>query len=363
MLMRITHVESIALKHPFGPPEAGITREWTNVLIHTDQGLTGIGRGGNPQLISQDLAPVLIGQDPRQIARLWDQMYESAWRYRGPGRAAMSSIGALDIALWDLYGKACGQPVWRLLGGYTDTVPAYADGIGYIDQSPEEVATEVKEHADLGFDAIKLHFNSCTPQEVLDKVHLSREALGPDKKLMIDVSRAWDGKTAVETVRRLEPYKLYWIEEPVRQDDEPFYMRMVQEATSAIVAGAEGEGTLYGIRRLINEGALQLVQTDILIGGGYTGLMRIAALCEAYHLPIAPHGAQFPDINCHFVAAVPNGLMVPACPSCEPFQIWSKLYDPPFQVIDGQITMTDKPGLGLELDWDFINRHRVNLEA
>ena len=177
--MRITHVESIALKHPFGPPEAGITREWTNVLIHTDEGLAGIGRGGNPQLISRDLAPVLIGQDPRQIARLWDQMYESAWRYRGPGRAAMSSIGALDIALWDLYGKTCGQPVWRLLGGYTDTVPAYADGIGYINQSPEEVATEVKEHADLGYDAIKLHFNSCTPQEVLDKVHLSRDALGP----------------------------------------------------------------------------------------------------------------------------------------------------------------------------------------
>ncbi len=361
--MRITDVETIVLKHPFGPAETGVMRDWINVLVHTDEGLTGIGRGGNPQLIARDLAPVLVGQDPRQIARLWEEMYESAWRYRGPGRAAMSSIGALDIALWDLYGKACGQPVWRLLGGYADVVAAYADGIGYMDQSPEEVAAEVTEHADLGYDAIKLHFNSCTPQEVIDKVRLSRDALGPDKKLMIDVSRAWSGEVAVETVRQLEPYKLYWIEEPVRHDDEPFYMRMVQEATGAIVAGAEGEGTLYGIRRLINEGALQLVQTDILIGGGYTGLMRIAALCAAYHLPIAPHGAQFPDVNCHFVAAVPNGLMVPACPSCEPFQIWSKLYDPTFRVEDGRIVMTEKPGLGLELDWDFVNRHRVDSEV
>ena len=358
--MHITHVETIVLKHPFGPPETGVMRDWINVLIHTDEGLTGIGRGGDPQLIARDLAPVLVGQDPRQIARLWDGMYESAWRYRGPGRAAMSSIGALDIALWDLYGKACGQPVWRLLGGYTDVVPAYADGIGYMDQSPEEVATEVKEHADLGYDAIKLHFNSCTPQEVIDKVRLSREVLGPDKKLMIDVSRAWSGKVAVETVRQLEPYKLYWIEEPVRHDDEPFYMRMVQEATSAIVAGAEGEGTLYGIRRLIDEGALQLVQTDILIGGGYTGLLRIAALCEAHHLPIAPHGAQFPDINCHLAAAVPNGLIVSAYPDCEPNEIWSKLYDPPFQVIDGYIAMTERPGLGLTLNEDFINRYRLN---
>ena len=267
----------------------------------------------------------------------------------------MSSIGALDVAPWDLYGKSCGQPVWRLLGGYRDTVPSYADGIGYLDQSP----AEVKEHADLGFGAIKLHFNRGEPQEVLDKVGCSREVLGPDKKLMIDVFRAWDGKVAIETVRRLEPYKLYWIEEPVRHDDELFYMRMVAEATSAIVAGAEGEGTLYGIRRLISEGALQLLQTDILIGGGYTGLMRIAALAEAYHLPVSPHGAQYPDINCHLVAAVPNGLTVPACPSCEFFQIWSKMYDPPFQVVDAHISMTERPGLGLALDWDFINRYRV----
>ena len=357
--MHITSVEPVIVRHPVGLPEERTTRDWVNVLVHTSEGLTGIGRGGNAQLISRELAPVLVGQDPRRIALLWERMYETAWRFHGPGRSAMSSIGALDVALWDLYGKSCGQPVWRLLGGYRDTVPAYADGIGYLDQSPEEVAAEVKEHADLGFDAIKLHFNRGEPQEVLDKVRCSREVLGPDKKLMIDVSRAWDGKVAVETVRRLEPYKLYWIEEPVRHDDEPFYMRMVAEATSAIVAGAEGEGTLYGIRRLISEGALQLVQTDILIGGGYTGLMRIAALAEAYHLPVAPHGAQYPDINCHLVAAVPNGLTVAACPSCEPFQIWSEMYDPPFQVVDGHISMTERPGLGLALDWDFINRYRV----
>ena len=176
---------------------------------------------------------------------------------------------------------------------------------------------------------------------------------------MIDVHRAWDGQMAVDTVRQLEPYNLYWIEEPVRHDDESVYMRMVAEATRTMVAGGESEGSLYGIRRLIAEEALQLVQTDILIGGGYTGLMRIAALAEAYHLPVSPHGAQYPDINCHLVAAIPNGLIVPACPSSEPRQIWSKMYAPPFVVTDGRITLTQHPGLGLELDWDFINRYRV----
>ena len=357
--MRITGVEPVVLRCPVGPPEAGQTRDWVNVLVHTDEGVTGFGRGGDVGVISGDLAPLLVGSDPRNIASLWDRMYESVWRYRGPNRAGMGSIGAVDVALWDLYGKVCGQPVWRLLGGFKDTVPAYADGIDFSDQSPQAVAAKIEVHQSLGFDAFKLHFHRSDPQEVLDKVRLCREVIGPDKRLMIDVWRAWSGPLAVDMVKKLEPYGLYWIEEPVRHDDEPMYMRMVQANTKALVTGGEAEGTLFGVRRLINEGALQVVQTDILEGGGYTGLRKIAALAEAYHLPFAPHGAQYPDINCHMVAAVPNGFMVSTCPHVEDFQIWSRLYSPPFIVENGRIAMTEKPGLGLDLDWEFIDRHRV----
>ena len=339
----------------------GRTKDWVNVLVHADEEVTGFGRGGDADVIAGDLAPLLVGKDPRNIASLWDIMYESAWRYRGPNRAAMPSIGAVDVALWDLYGKVCGQPVWRLLGGYTDTVPAYADGIDFSDQSPETVAAKIESHQALGFNAFKLHFHRSDPEEVLEKVRLCRDVIGPDKRLMIDIWRAWPGKLAVETVKRLEPYNVYWIEEPVRHDDEPMYMRMVQANTDALVTGGEAEGTLYGVRRLINEGALQVVQTDILEGAGYTGLRRIAALAQAYHLPFAPHGAQYPEINCHMVAAVPNGFMVSTCPQVEDFQIWSRLYEPTFKVEDSRIEMTDKPGLGLDLNlnWDFINKHRV----
>ena len=361
--MRITNVESLVVKLPPSRAKDGEGRSWTIALVHTDEGLTGIGRGGDIRVISHELAPMLVGQDPRRTAFLWEQMYETAWRFGGSRAGAMTSIGALDVALWDICGKAYEQPVWRLLGGYRDTVSAYADGAGYADdpdQSVEDIATHVKGYADLGYDAIKIHmYKAEGPQEVVERVRRSRELVGPEKKLMIDLHRAWDGNKAAEVARQLEPYNLYWIEEPVRHDDEPFYMQMVQEATGAIIAGGEGEGSLYNIRRLIAAGALQLVQTDILIGGGYTGLMRIAALAEAYHLPVAPHGAQYPDINCHFVAAVPNGLTVSACPSGESREIWSRLYDPPFQVVDGYITMTNRPGLGLTLDWDFINRNRA----
>ena len=144
------------------------------------------------------------------------------------------------MALWDLYGKACGQPVWRLLGGYRDAVPAYADGAGYIsapDQSPEGIAAKVKGFADLGYDAIKIHmYLAENPAAVVERVRCSRELIGMDRKLMIDVHHAWDGDEAIETVRRLEPYQLYWIEEPVRQDDEAHYMRRVQAATSSLAA-------------------------------------------------------------------------------------------------------------------------------
>ena len=365
--MRIISVDPFIVRVPTEGRDGPTTGDWVIVLVHTDVGITGIGRGGSIEFISQELAPELIGQDPRRTAVLWERMYETAWRFGGPGNAAMSSIGAVDVALWDIYGKACGQPVWRLLGGYRDKVPAYADGSGYVaeaDQSPEAIAALVKKHADLGYDAMKIHmYEARNPGEIVERVRRTRELIGMEKKLMVDLHRAWNGETAVEIARQLEPYNLYWIEEPVRGDDEAVYLRMVQEATSAIVAGGESVGTLYGIRPFITEGALQLIQTDILIGGGFTGLMRIAALCQAYHLPVTPHGAQFPDINCHLAAAVPNSLIVSAYPDCEPNEIWSKLYDPPFQVVDGYITMTERPGLGLTLNKDFIARHRLRASS
>lgn len=357
--MRIERIETIELKHPWGPLEQGATRTWPIHLVHADNGLFGLGRGGDPELIAREFEPLLVGEDPRCTARLWQRMYEAAWRFRGPGQAAMAALGALDVALWDLCGKACGEPVWRLLGGYRDQVPAYADGIGYSELRAEEVAALVHKHAELGYRAVKFHLTAPEPDLALETVRCSREALGNDFKLMIDICSMWDGRLAVEMVKKFAPYDLYWIEEPVRRDDEAGQLRMVREATGALLAGGEGEGTLYGIRRLIVEGGLQVVQSDIIGGGGFTGLLRMTALAAAHHVYIAPHGASYPEINCHLLAAVPNGLMVSACPSTEPYQIWSRLYDPPFEVVNGVIGMTDRPGLGLDLSEAFIATYQV----
>jgi L-alanine-DL-glutamate epimerase-like enolase superfamily enzyme len=353
--VRIERIETVVLTCPWGPPEDGVTRTWPIHRVVADDGTVGIGRGGNPDLVAREFGPLLVGEDPRRIGRLWQRMYDAAWRFRGPGRGAMPTIGALDVALWDLYGKVCGEPVWRLLGGVHNRVQAYADGIGYnASMTPEEVADLVRKHVDLGFEAVKFHLTDPDPDAALEKVRLSRAAMGEDRKLMIDVHRMWDGHLAAEMARKFAPYGLFWIEEPVRLDDEVGFLRMVREATDALVAGGESEGTLGGVRRLLVEGGLQVVQSDILVGGGFTGLMRVAALAEAHNAYVAPHGASYPELICHLMAAVPNGLMVPACPHTEPYQIWSRLYDPPFRIEAGEIEMSDRPGLGLEFDEGFV---------
>ena len=360
--MKIEKIETTVINHPWGPPEDGVMRAWPIHRIYADNGMIGISRGGNPELICEEFAPLLIGKDPRRISPLWQEMYESAWRFRGPGRNAMSTIGALDIALWDLYGRTCGEPVWRLLGGYRDRVPVYADGIGYnVSMSPADVAGLVRKHVDLGFDAVKFHLTDPDPDVALEKVRKSREAMGPDRKLMIDIHKMWDGHLAAEMARKFAPYDLFWIEEPVRMDDETGGIRMVREATNALVAGGEGEGTLYGVRSLVIEGGLQVVQSDIVIAGGYTNLLRMASLAEAHHAHIAPHGASYPELICHLAAAVPNSLMVPACPHTEPYQIWSKLYNPPFETT-GEIRLSDRPGLGLTFNENFVAEYGSSTE-
>ena len=361
--MKITSVEVVILEHGWGHPDEGVSRRSPLVFVHTDAGITGYGRGGDPKIIREELAPLIVGQDARRVAMLWRAMHDSAWRFRGPGRAAQTSIGAVDTALWDAYGKSCGEPVWRMLGGFADSVSVYADGIGYVDQDAETVARLVAKHAAQGYEHVKFHLSGDDDDIAVEKVRLAREAVGAGVRLMLDAHRMWDGARAAEMARRLAPYDLYWIEEPVRGDDEPRYYRMVREAVGAsatMIAGGEGEGTLGGARRLITEGGLQLLQTDILVGGGFTGLMRFAALAAANHIPIAPHGAQYPDISSHLAAAAPNCLIIPACPDVEPYEIWSKLYNPRFEIADGKIRMSERPGLGLELDWDFVSAHRID---
>jgi L-alanine-DL-glutamate epimerase-like enolase superfamily enzyme len=331
--------------------------------VLTDEGLVGISRvsPGAAAYVEQTLEPVLVGEDPANVERLWEKMYAATSRSGYPQPGAVGVVGSLDVALWDLLGKQLGRPVWQLLGGLRDRVEAYADSIPAPPgrETPEQLAETMAGYVRSGFSAVKLHLQRWAPDQVLAEVALVREAIGPGVRLMIDVHRRWDPWTAVEIAGRLEPLDIYWLEEPVAGEDQVGGLAFVASRVRQLVAGGEGEHSLYACRDYAARGAVHILQADILGAGGYTAWRRIAAVAAAFHLKVAPHGASFPEINAHLIASVPNGFIVSAFPAGEAYEVWSRMYAEPLVIQHGQIQLTSRPGLGLELDEGYIQRHRV----
>lgn len=331
-------------------------RNWGILKVKTDEGLVGISRvsPGAGSLINEYLLPQLLGEEPFNVERLWHKMYQTTQRL---GRGAVGIIGAIDVALWDLIGHAWGEPVYKLLGGFRNRVPAYADGAMYV-RTPDELAARMASYVQQGFRDVKFHLLGETLEQTLLEVKKTREAIGKEIRLMVDVHRQWDLETAIEAAKQFEPYDVYWLEEPVKGDDEAENLALLSQSTSILIATGERESSLAGCRSLIERGGIKIIQADIIGGGGFTAWRKIAALAEAFNISAAPHGASFPEISAHLVAAVPNGLIVSAFPSTEPYQIWSSLYKQPIQIKEGWIELSQRPGLGLEFDDDFIAKRR-----
>ncbi len=356
--MKITNVELI--------PLTATTRTGYNetahagIKVHTDEGLTGICHVLTPHLPAiREISPLLTGADAMNSERNWHSMYAAIGKLSSGPREAVSAIGALDIALWDLQGKVLDTPVHRLLGGFRDTVPAYADGRMAL-RSPKRHA-EWSAHFihEMGYGATKYHVMGEPPDVVVETARLIREAIGREPLLMIDVHKIWDAWTAVETARRLEEYDIFWLEEPLLWDDELGGMAFLSANTRISVAAGESESTLYACRDLVERGGIKILQTDVLSGGGYTPWLKMAALAEAYHVKAAPHGASFPELLAPLIAALPNGLIVSAGPAGEETELWSKLYAEPFDLRDGVCHLRELPGLGLEFDEGFLAANRA----
>ncbi len=281
----------------FGTMSAGV------VEIETDVGLTGLGfiGGGKANaartIIDDQFSQLLLGQDPADIERLWEQMYRASVMYGRRG-VAIEAISGIDLALWDLLGKACGQPVYRLIGGQTkDRLPAYVTG------------NLTERHLAEGFRDVKI----ALPHGPVDgekglrqneeMMRRTREFVGPEGDIMLDCYMALTVPYTIELVRRLQPYRICWIEEPLLPDDIDGLLR-IKDAVDVTISGGEHEYTRFGFRELIERRALDLLQPDIYRAGGLTELRKIAAMASAYHLPVIPHGVGAPTY--HFVMATPN---------------------------------------------------------
>ena len=307
---------------------------------------------------------MLIGEDPLLIEGLWQKMFARTRQFGRRG-VVMNAISGIDIALWDIAGKVARLPLYRLLGGCRDRVEAYASGGFYQEgKSVDDLAGEAEGYRARGFKGMKMkigrnpstqthlrhlaeHAELCEvePEEDIARVAAVRRALGPQAKLMVDVNCAWSPSFAIEMGRALEPYKLYWIEEPVATDDIDGSAR-VADALATPIAGYETEIGLYGFRELITRRAVDIVQPDIAWAGGFSECRRIAALAQAHHLMVAPHafaGAVLLAASLHFIASIPNGLVLEF--DQNPNGLRDELLKEPIRIeSDGMITIAGAAG-------------------
>jgi len=281
---------------------------------------------------------------------------------------ALEAISAIDIALWDIMGKATGQPVYNLLGGRTrDRIQAYASRL-YATEDLDALAAEAQSYLDQGFTAMKQRF-ACGPREGpagmrrnLQLVKTVRGVVGPDVILAADAYMGWDVRYAIRMVKMLEDagLDLAWVEEPVMPDDVAGYAQISAEVDTPI-SGGEHEFTRYGFRELIERRAVDIVQLDVNRAGGITEARKIWALAAAHDLPVLPHSGQLH--NAHLIMAHMNSPLVeyfpPPVGAPDPNELYWSLFIGEPRAEHGYLTLSDAPGLGLELNWDVVNAHRL----
>ncbi|HEU0215479.1 MAG TPA: mandelate racemase/muconate lactonizing enzyme family protein, partial [Stellaceae bacterium] len=325
------------------------------------------------------LRPLLIGEDPLMIELLWQKMFARTRQFGRRG-VVMNAMSGIDIALWDIAGKLARLPLYRLFGACCDRVEAYASGGFYEEgKSIDDLATEAEGYRARGFTGMKMKIGRnpstqthlrhrlaearrCEVEPEIDiaRVAAVRRALGTKAKLMVDVNCAWSPAMAIAMGRALEPYNLYWIEEPVATDDIDGSAR-VAAALATPIAGYETELGLYGFRELISRGAVDIVQPDLAWSGGFSECRRIAALAEAHHLMVAPHAfasAVTLAASLHFAASIPNGLVLEF--DQNPNGLRDELLVEPLAIDgDGMIRLPERPGLGIELDPAAVERYRT----
>jgi L-rhamnonate dehydratase len=342
---------------------------WLVVEVFTDDGHAGLGNAALAPLVTKQvidlyLKPLLIGQDPWDIERLWQHMYRKTMAFGRKG-IGMAAISAVDIALWDLLGKSAKQPVYRLLGGRTKTrISVYASRLYSVELT--ELAAEAKRYKQEGFQAMKLRFGwgpadgARGMQRNVELVRTVRAAVGDEIDVMADAYMGWTLDYAKRMLPLLEPFRLRWLEEPVIPDDIHGYAELKSYGRIPI-AGGEHEFTLYGFRDLLEAHALDYIQFDTNRVGGITQARKIAALAEAHSVPVIPHAGQMH--NYHIVMASLNSPMAEYFPFVD-IEVGNELFWYIFEgepkAKDGHVDLDDStPGLGLTINESGLEQFEV----
>jgi D-galactarolactone cycloisomerase len=374
--MRISNVRVLLLSAPI-PPE----RRWTSdfgtntrqdvaiVVVETDAGLVGYGEAkGTPVvmkvLVEDVLGPQIIGEDPTRVEFVWEKLYSASrlplalqhgrpYHRAGSRGETIHAISGIDVALWDIYGKSLGLPIYRLLGGgVRERVPAYASG-GWA--APDRTVDEVLGYRAKGFGGVKIRVGGLDephfPKRSIERLRLAREALGPDVKLMMDAHGALSVDRAVRLAAAVAELDITWFEEPVLADDDLPGLAEVRRRVSMPVSTGESETTRFAFRDIIDHRAADILQPDVAVVGGLTEARRVTALAHAHGLAVAPHvwgSALLWAASLQLTAATPNCVIFEFCQAYYPL-LYDLLTTPVAVDPDGLVNVPSGPGLGVEL--------------
>ena len=365
--MKISHIQSQILVMPQADPLANTpedpnaARPMVILRMGTDDGIEGIAvtfYGGattrSLKAAVDDLGALTIGEDPLRVEAIIAKLRTAAGG-SGPSGMFTLALAALDIALWDIRGKALNQPLWKLLGGARQRVPAYASGALRRHLPLDQVVTAARRLKDKGFREMKTQLalpGDTSPAKEVERMRRVREAIGPEIKLMCDINQLWRVEQAIDMGKRVEDagVGLFWLEDVTAHDDYAGIAR-VNAALATPICGGE---LVYGIvpfRQMIEMRSVDYVMIDLIRVGGITQWLKVAGMAEAFNLPVVSH--VIPEIHAHLVAAVPNGLTVE-------YMGWMlQLFEGTAALENSELVLSDRPGLGLAFREDTINRFMV----
>ena len=361
--MKITQTQAQIVKLPAdeplagGPPFYRPFHQFIALDVRTDAGIEGIGYTtfAGPLTATlkhavEQLCELLVGEDPTRTEAVGRKLRNAA-SGSGPGGIFTLALSAIDIALWDIKGKALGQSLALMLGGLRDKVPAYASGALLRSYSLDQLLQSGRTLVEKGYKQMKTQLalpGETNPRIEAERAHLLRDAVGPDIDLMCDINQRWNVNQAIDIGRRVEDVHFFWLEDVTAHDDYAGQARVADALATPLAAGE----CLYGItpfRHALEARAIDIVMIDLFRVGGIANWLKVAGMAEAFNLPVVSH--LIPEIHVHLIAAIPNGLTVEYMP-------WSfHLFDEVPAPVNGELPVPTKPGLGLNFDRAALKRY------
>jgi L-alanine-DL-glutamate epimerase-like enolase superfamily enzyme len=365
--LTIRRIETVPLRVPLGRVYRGSFYEMTHrstivTRVHTDEGIVGEAYAGDEDaalleidaIVHDEIAPRLIGSDAMAIERCWELSRPVTFNILRDRRHGLVAQACVDSALWDAIGKALGQPLWKLWGGYRDRLPMISIG-GYYDAT-QSIAEEVAEVQAYGAAGMKFKVGGRDPETDARRFREARAAGGPGFILAADANQGWTREEAVTFARLVEDADLRWFEEPCRWHNDRRAMHEVRTMAGVAVCAGQSEFSAAGCRDLMVGGAIDVCNFDASWSGGPTEWRRVAGMAMTFDVAMGHH--EEPQVAAHLLASVPHGTYVECFhPDRDP--IWWNLVANRPALADGELRLPTAPGFGWELDQDYIERYRV----